>query len=124
MFFCAGATALRGPDLRLPHLDVVAEADLHVHPLEPVKPDDPEPLVLRVRRERDGGRAPLAEDLDDAALSEPQLVEGVLADAGGTLADVGILRAGDLEADGIGGGRNGCVGHVRVERGDRKRGVE
>src|SRR5690606_3155489 len=87
-----GRLHIRGPDL-----DHVPDPDPRVPPLQPVQPDDPQAVVLRIRRERDGRRAPLPHDLDDAALAQTQRRQRVLADPRRAAPHVLRLRARHLQ---------------------------
>src|SRR5690606_24278996 len=67
--------------------------------------------------ERDGGRRPLAGQRDDGAGAEAELRERLLAQPRDALADVGVLGAGHLEADGV-GARGSVVGFRLVGHGE------
>jgi hypothetical protein len=78
-FFCAGASWIRRAGFASAfglHLRVVAYADAGVAALQAVQTDDVQPLILRIGRQRQRGRRPLARDLDDVALAH---AEGCIA---------------------------------------------
>src|SRR5690606_3106959 len=109
--------AARRAHLGPPHLDVVTEPYAGVVALEAVEADDGEAGVGGVGGERDGGRRPLAGQRDDGAGAEAELRERLLAQPRDALADVGVLGAGHLEADGV-GARGSVVGFRLVGHGE------
>ena len=105
--------ALGGLHVRRLDLDVVPDPDARVRAEQSVEPDDVEPGVGGVRRDGDGGRLPLAGQRDDGAVPEPERGQMLGGDARDAFADVGVLGACDLEADGGLCGGVGDFGHVR-----------
>src|SRR5690606_11174984 len=86
-------------DVRPRDLDRVADPDVRVRTLEAVEPDDPEPLILPVRRDRDRTRAPLPDDLDHIAFPQTERLQRLLVDPRDAAPDVLRLGGGDLEPD-------------------------
>jgi hypothetical protein len=67
-----------GLRLRLADLDEIAGSDLGVGPLQPVEPDDVEPLVRIIGTKRDRRGRPLADNLDSIALTDAERVHQLL----------------------------------------------
>ena len=90
-----------GADLGPAHLDVVAARRAGIDPLQAVEADQAEALVLLVGPDRHRGRVALADDLDDVALVQAELVQGRLRQAGDAAAAILRPRIGDLELEGL-----------------------
>ena len=77
-------------------LDLVANAYAGIATLKAVQPDDIQPLVFGIRRQSDGGRAALADDFNDLAVTRAHGFQALAADPRGAGPDILRLCAGDL----------------------------
>jgi hypothetical protein len=82
-------------------IDVIADADPRVAALQPVQPNDIQPFVFRIGRQHDRRGRPLADDLDDLAFPQIQILKRLPTDARGTGPDILRLGARDLKSGGL-----------------------
>ena len=83
--------------LGLADLDEIARADPGVGALQAVEADDVDALIFAVRADRARGRGALADDLDDVAFGEAELVHQRFGKAGEAAAAVRRREARDLD---------------------------
>ena len=96
---CAGREDDAGRRLRfgLAHLDEIARADPGVGALQAVEADDVDAFVLAIGADRARRGRALADDLDDVAFGEAELVHQLVGQPGEAAAAVGGRQARDLD---------------------------
>ena len=82
----------------LVNLDMVARADPGIGALQPVEPDDVEPVVLAVGTKGPCRGRALADDLDHVALAQIELLHQLDRQAGNAMATVDRWQVSDLNA--------------------------
>lgn len=100
-----------GTRLALGDLDMLARSGLGIAALEPVEPDNVKGVIFRIGRHRDGCRGALADDLDDIAFGDPQLLECRARHAGDALTGFFLPRGCDLKPHSAGVRGGFCFGH-------------